>query len=333
MPLTVPPCDGRRYEQLLDEALARIPVHNPEWTNFNRSDPGVTLLELFAFLPRACSTAPNLIPDRNRSAFLSLLGVPLLPAEPARGLVAFDNERGPLATVTLPPDVEVRAGEVPFRTETGLDVLPVRPASTPSARRTLTPDLEEIYRQLYASFLGEDASTPPAADLQLYETRAARRPRPRRGRPGRRHRRTRRCGSPCSPREGEDLAGDAGRRSRGAVLHLGRRARGRPTRGARCRRRAGAAERAGATWSSLLPDVPVGGLPPDAAAAGGAATATCRARRWVAVNPLLRARRRPARRCPPAAELRTWEELEPLEAGVGDFPPALERPGTDGPAS
>jgi hypothetical protein len=50
MPLTIPSIDDRRYQDLLNEALARIPVHNPEWTNFNKSDPGVTLLELFAFL-------------------------------------------------------------------------------------------------------------------------------------------------------------------------------------------------------------------------------------------------------------------------------------------
>jgi hypothetical protein len=50
MPLTVPSLDDRTYQDLRDEALARIPVHTPEWTNFNESDPGVTLIELFAFL-------------------------------------------------------------------------------------------------------------------------------------------------------------------------------------------------------------------------------------------------------------------------------------------
>jgi len=42
--------DVRNYADILDEALARIPVHEPEWTNFNQSDAGVTLLQLFAFL-------------------------------------------------------------------------------------------------------------------------------------------------------------------------------------------------------------------------------------------------------------------------------------------
>ncbi len=41
---------SRNYETLLGEILKRIPVYSPEWTDFNDSDPGVTLLELFAFL-------------------------------------------------------------------------------------------------------------------------------------------------------------------------------------------------------------------------------------------------------------------------------------------
>ena len=76
MPLQIPSIDDRRYQDLLNEALARIPVHNPEWTNFNKSDPGVTLLELFAFLTENLLYRSNQIPERNRRKFLQLLGVP-----------------------------------------------------------------------------------------------------------------------------------------------------------------------------------------------------------------------------------------------------------------
>ena len=95
MPLTIPTLDDRRYQDLLDEALARIPVHNPEWTNFNRSDPGVTLIEVFAFLTESLLYRCNQIPERNRRKFLSLLGIPLQPASSSRGIVVFTNERGP----------------------------------------------------------------------------------------------------------------------------------------------------------------------------------------------------------------------------------------------
>ncbi len=120
-----PTLDTRTYQDLVDEALARIPVHNPEWTNFNRSDPGVTLLELFAFLTESLLYRANQIPERNRRKFLSLLGVPLQPASSAQGIVTLSNDSGPQQTITLNSDLEVRAGQVPFRTEIGLDVLPV----------------------------------------------------------------------------------------------------------------------------------------------------------------------------------------------------------------
>jgi hypothetical protein len=47
---TPPLIDDGNYMALLGELLGRIPVHDPEWTDFEDSDPGVTLVELFAFL-------------------------------------------------------------------------------------------------------------------------------------------------------------------------------------------------------------------------------------------------------------------------------------------
>ena len=50
MPLVAPALDERGYAQLLSAVLRRIAADNPEWTDFNESDPGITLVELFAFL-------------------------------------------------------------------------------------------------------------------------------------------------------------------------------------------------------------------------------------------------------------------------------------------
>jgi hypothetical protein len=163
-----PVIDNRDYRQLLEDALRRIPVHNPEWTNFNRSDPGVTLLELFAFLTESLAYRADQIPERNRRKFLSLLGVPLTPASSARGIITIKNERGPLETQTLNSDIEVRAGQVPFRTELGLDVLPVEARAF--FKRPLTNPPQEVkdrYAQLYASWTG---MPPDTSDLHLYET-------------------------------------------------------------------------------------------------------------------------------------------------------------------
>jgi hypothetical protein len=169
MPLQIPSIDNRRYQELLNEALARIPVHNPEWTNFNKSDPGVTLLEIFAFMAESLLYRSNQIPERNRLKFLSLLGVPLRPASSARGLVVFTNERGPLRTLTLNNGIEVRAGQVPFHSTQGLDVLPVEgkvyykhPLNQPSDQQ------KSYYEQLYASFKNPADAVQPV--FVLYET-------------------------------------------------------------------------------------------------------------------------------------------------------------------
>ena len=169
MPLTIPTLDDRKYQDLVNEALARIPVHNPEWTNFNESDPGITLVELFAFLTENLLYRSNQIPERNRLKFLSLLGIPLQPASSASGIVTFSNDRGPLQTFTLERGVEVRAGQVPYRTERGLDVLPIE-AQVFYKRALDNPDqrLKDYYSQLYASYI-----TPPALpnlEPLLYET-------------------------------------------------------------------------------------------------------------------------------------------------------------------
>src|SRR6266852_1672660 len=167
MPLQIPSIDNRRYQDLLNEALARIPVHNPEWTNFNKSDPGVTLIELFAFLTENLLYRANQIPERNRRKFLQLLGVPLLPASSAVGLVSFSNDRGPQETITLNSGLEVRAGQVPFRTGQGLDVLPIEAQVYYKQKITGAASIRDYYKTLYASYKGSGSEEP---DFQLYQT-------------------------------------------------------------------------------------------------------------------------------------------------------------------
>ncbi|MCA9969176.1 MAG: putative baseplate assembly protein [Anaerolineales bacterium] len=126
MPLTLPVLDDRNYEQLLQEAQRRIPAYTPEWTNFNvESDPGITLVQLFAFLTDSLLYRANRIPERNRGKFLQLLGIPLQPAAAAAGFITIRNERGPIKPLLLNPGVVVSAGSTDFLTRDPVTVLPV----------------------------------------------------------------------------------------------------------------------------------------------------------------------------------------------------------------
>jgi hypothetical protein len=172
MPLPHITLDDRKYQDLLDEALRRIPVHTPDWTNFNKSDPGVTLLELFAFLTETLLYRVNRIPDRNRRKFLSLLGIPLKAASSARGLVTFQNERGPLESMTIPKGFEVAAGNVPFHTELTLELLPIEGkvfVKLPLALEDVPDNTVAYYRQLYES-IGVGSNELEDWQPQLYAT-------------------------------------------------------------------------------------------------------------------------------------------------------------------
>ncbi|HEX8293054.1 MAG TPA: baseplate J/gp47 family protein [Pyrinomonadaceae bacterium] len=73
MPLSLPNLDDRRYRDLVEEARSLIPSYAPEWTNHNPSDPGVTLVELFAYLTEMLVYRVNRVTDDNIRAFLKLI--------------------------------------------------------------------------------------------------------------------------------------------------------------------------------------------------------------------------------------------------------------------
>src|SRR5260370_8196219 len=127
MPIGIPQLDDRSLEQLFAAAQARIPVHTPLWTNFNDSDPGITIVQLFAFMTENLLYRSNRIPQANRLKFLTLLGIGLQPASPGRGIVAFSNDRAPIAAWPLDPGQEFPPGKLPFPTPTPPSTLPYTP--------------------------------------------------------------------------------------------------------------------------------------------------------------------------------------------------------------
>lgn len=102
--------DDRTFKDLVDECLLRIPRYCPEWTNHNPADPGVTLIELFAWLTDQMLLRFNQVPRRNYVAFLELLGIQLQPPAPAQTVLAFYLTRaqdGLRSVPVIPAGIEV----------------------------------------------------------------------------------------------------------------------------------------------------------------------------------------------------------------------------------
>ena len=76
MPLELTNLDDRTYDDLLAEAISLIPNYAPEWTNHNPSDPGITLIELFAYFTEMLLYRLNRVTEPNVISFLKLLNGP-----------------------------------------------------------------------------------------------------------------------------------------------------------------------------------------------------------------------------------------------------------------
>lgn len=84
MSLPVTNLDDRRFQDLVDEAKRMIPQLTPEWTNHNVSDPGVALIELFAWMTEMTIFRLNQVPDVVYTHLLNLVGFEPFPATAAR---------------------------------------------------------------------------------------------------------------------------------------------------------------------------------------------------------------------------------------------------------
>lgn len=128
MALPSPDLDDRRFQDLVDEAKRLIPRYCPEWTNHNVSDPGVALIELFAWMSEMVLYRLNQVPDRYYTKFLELVGIELFPPSVARADITFWLSSITDQMVRVPEGTEVATApqadgsQVIFTTEQALEI-------------------------------------------------------------------------------------------------------------------------------------------------------------------------------------------------------------------
>ncbi len=147
MSLPEPILDDLRFQQdLVDEARRRIIQYCPEWTDYNLSDPGITLIELFAWMTEMMVYRLNRVPEKNHIKFLELVGTQLQSASSAQTELTFwlstpfpiTPKDDTVAVVSVGTEVATRRTEeepeIIFTTDSRLVIVP--------------PELTYLYREI-----------------------------------------------------------------------------------------------------------------------------------------------------------------------------------------
>jgi predicted phage baseplate assembly protein len=142
MTIPAPNLDDRNFQDIVDEAKRLIPQYTPEWTNHNLSDPGVALIELFAWMSEMVLFRVNQVPDRLFVHFLNLVGISPFPPSVAREDLTFwlsavqENPVSVPAGVQVTTAVETSGDPVVFTTNAELVI------AQPELRAAVTTDAQ-----------------------------------------------------------------------------------------------------------------------------------------------------------------------------------------------
>ena len=178
MGLAKPKLDDRQFQDLVDEAKKRIPHYCKEWTDHNVSDPGVTLIELFAWMTDIILYRLNQVPDLHYIKFMEMLGITLRGPVPAQVPVSFWLSAPQPTQVVIPAGTEVASTQtetersIVFTTDTDFTVHP--PVLGMLNSRVVGDGSQRVFREqnlrrLEAGFEGFDVfTTLPNVEDALY---------------------------------------------------------------------------------------------------------------------------------------------------------------------
>jgi len=125
--IPVPNLDDRDWQAIRDAMVRKIPEKCPEWTDHNPSDPGITLIELFALQIEELTFRLNQVLPKHKREYLNMIGVTLTPPSAARVDMFFKLSAKQTFDVTVAKGFEVStgsgAGEEPVIFTTDKDLI------------------------------------------------------------------------------------------------------------------------------------------------------------------------------------------------------------------
>ena len=166
MPLPLPVLDDRRWADLVEEGRSLIPLYSPGWTDHNVHDPGITLVELLAWMADMDLYRIDRVTTAHVHKFLALVGSLPWPPRAARTVVAFRSG----GEIPLPAGSALEAQDlagrwIPFRTLAPVTVVPLELRALQVGGPKGIEDLTARWRRdEEVPFLGEE----PAPGAALY---------------------------------------------------------------------------------------------------------------------------------------------------------------------
>ena len=161
--------DDRKFDDIVNEARTLLARYGKEWTDYNFSDPGITFIELFAWLAEMQIYQLNRVTDANYRKFLKLVGMTPAFAQPARTDITFEDVGNNNVPIKAGMQVitEKGNGKIIFETEENLTIVPgnIKSILTTFATQTIDNIRSNEKGDVYFAAFGDAA--PVDATLKL----------------------------------------------------------------------------------------------------------------------------------------------------------------------
>src|SRR5262245_59579887 len=168
MPLDIPKLDDRRWADLVEDARALIPRLAPRWTDHNVHDPGITFIELFAWLAEMQIYQLDRVGQKHRETFARLAGTPRRSGIPAR--VQLRATGTPAVRTVIPKGtqlVPLEGDEIVFETDEEIQLTRSQLLHIVVNDGSRTIDQTEANSKAGVAFLPFGEQAPAAAHLRL----------------------------------------------------------------------------------------------------------------------------------------------------------------------
>lgn len=115
--------DDLLFADMVENAKKMIPSLTDEWINTTSSDPGITFIELFAWLLEMQQYYLNSISLKNKYKYLKLFGEKVQNDKPSTAIVTLKNVK---EEYRLPSKCKFAAGNIIFETERRENIFPIK---------------------------------------------------------------------------------------------------------------------------------------------------------------------------------------------------------------